>query len=101
MKRILCLAIICALFSLPTVEAGDSELFLSAFTEAATAYLNDCFLLLGTTADGLVAEILPKETALEYTKNVQKKDTRNSGQTQSSFPETHNRSRQTTYTSSR
>jgi hypothetical protein len=73
MKRILCLAIICALFSLPAAAAGDSELFLSAFTEAATAYLNDCFLLLGTTADGFVAEILPKETALEYTKNVQKR----------------------------
>ena len=74
MKLILCSAIIFLIF-LPCAAqaAGDSELFLSAFTEAATAYLNDCFLLLGTTADGFVAEILPKETALEYTRNVQKR----------------------------
>ena len=74
MKLILCSAIVFLIF-LPCAAhaAGDSELFLSAFTEAATAYLNDCFLLLGTTADGFVAEILPKETALEYTKNVQKR----------------------------
>jgi hypothetical protein len=53
--------------------AGDSELFLSAFTETATAYLNDSFLLLGMTADYLVSEILTKEAALEHTINVQKR----------------------------
>ena len=74
MKLILCSAIIFLIF-LPCAAqaAGDSELFLSAFTEAATAYLNDSFLLLRTTADGLVAGILPKQRALEHTKNVQKR----------------------------
>jgi hypothetical protein len=74
MKLVICSAIIFLIFLPCAVQAaGDSQLFLSAFTEAASAYLNDSFLLLGTTADGLVAGILPKETVLEYTKNVQKR----------------------------
>jgi len=52
--------------------ASDRTLFLNAFGETATAYLNDSFLLLGTTADGFVAEIIPRETALEIAKNTQK-----------------------------
>jgi len=53
--------------------ADDRALFLNAFGETATAYLNDSFLLLGTTADGFVADIIPRETALEIAKNVQKR----------------------------
>jgi hypothetical protein len=74
MKPILCSAIIFLMFLPVTVQAaGDAELFLGAFAETATAYLNDSFLLLGMTADYLVSEILPKEVALEHTINVQKR----------------------------
>jgi len=72
-KLILSFIIILLIFSPSAIRAGDTEVFLNAFTEAATAYLNDCFLLLGTTADGLVSEILPKATALEIAQNVQKR----------------------------
>jgi hypothetical protein len=51
----------------------DQAVFLNAFGETATAYLNDSFLLLGTTADGFVADIIPKDTAMEIVRNVQKR----------------------------
>ncbi len=73
MKRI---AYLCFFISLlyPTISRGaDEAVFLNAFGETATAYLNDSFLLMGTTADGFVAEIIPKATALEIVKNVQKR----------------------------
>ena len=53
--------------------AAEPEIFLNAFGETATAYVNDSFLLLGTIADGLVADIVPKETAVELVGNVQKR----------------------------
>jgi len=53
--------------------ADDRVLFLNAFGETATAYLNDSMLLLGTTADGFVADIIGKEQAMEIAKNVQKR----------------------------
>jgi hypothetical protein len=53
--------------------SDDKALFLNAFGETATAYINDSFLLLGTTADGFVSEIIPRETALEIAKNVQRR----------------------------
>ena len=72
--RAICLISILALLLGPsTLLADDRSLFLNAFGETATAYLNDSFLLLGTTADGFVADILPKETALEIAKNVQRR----------------------------
>jgi hypothetical protein len=55
------------------VFASDRELYLNAFGETATAYLNDSFLLLGTTADGFVADILDKTDASKIAKNVQKR----------------------------
>ncbi len=74
MKLIACSIIMFLAFLPCSVQAaGDAELFLGAFTQAATAYLNDCFLLLRTTADESVSEILPRETALERTKNIQKR----------------------------
>lgn len=54
-------------------QGSDQAVFLNAFGETATAYLNDSFLLLGTTADGFVANIVSKETASEIVKNVQKR----------------------------
>jgi hypothetical protein len=72
--RAICLISILALLLVPsTLLADDRALFLNAFGETATAYLNDSFLLLGTTADGFVADIIPKETALEIAKNVQRR----------------------------
>ena len=74
MKLILCSAMIFLMFLPVTVQAaGDAELFLSAFTETATAYLNDSFLLLGMNVDYLVSELVTKEAALEHTINVQKR----------------------------
>ena len=67
------ISILALLLGPSTLLADDRALFLNAFGETATAYLNDSFLLLGTTADGFVADILPKETALEIAKNVQRR----------------------------
>ncbi len=71
MKKILCAVILLAM--LPAVSRADERLLLNAFGETATAYLNDAFLLLGTTADCYVANIIPKETAVEIVANVQKR----------------------------
>lgn len=73
MKKALCLSAILMVFLPSALFGSDKAVFLNAFGETATAYLNDSFLLLGTTADGFVAEIIPKETALEIAKNVQKR----------------------------
>jgi len=73
MKRILFVILLLAAHVPATAAGSDRAIFLNAFGETATAYLNDAFLLLGTTADGYVADIIPKETALEIAKNVQKR----------------------------
>ncbi|MBI4963347.1 MAG: hypothetical protein HY913_08720 [Desulfomonile tiedjei] len=73
MGRIRLILIVALILGPSTLLADDRVMFLNAFGETATAYLNDSFLLLGTTADGFVADILPKETALEIAKNVQKR----------------------------
>jgi hypothetical protein len=66
--------VILVVLALPlTSDGGERELFLNAFGETATAYLNDAFLLLGTTADGYVADQMAKETAGQIAKNVQKR----------------------------
>ncbi len=73
MKRtiqILCIVILVAAAGL---SQANQQVYLNAFGETATAYLNDSFLLLGTTADSFAADIIPKETALEIAKNVQKR----------------------------
>ncbi len=73
MKRIACLFIFISLLC-PTMSRGaDEAVFLNAFGETATAYLNDSFLLMGTTADGFVGDIIPKGTALEIATNVRKR----------------------------
>ncbi len=61
------------LCTIPFMAHADRTIYLNAFGETATAYLNDSFLLLGVTADGFVADIVPKDTALEITRNVQKR----------------------------
>jgi hypothetical protein len=73
MKRVAFLLSLCLLWCPPMVRGSDQAVFLNAFGETATAYLNDSFLLLGTTADGFVADIIPKDTALEIARNVQKR----------------------------
>jgi hypothetical protein len=73
MKRIAGLLILILLLLPQTSQGADEAVFLNAFGETATAYLNDSFLLLGTTADGFVADIIPKKTALEIVQNVQKR----------------------------
>ncbi len=74
MKRVVLLLSFCLLLCPPLVVRGSDEaVFLNAFGETATAYLNDSFLLVGTTADGFVAEVIPKDTALEIARNVQKR----------------------------
>jgi len=73
MKTIPLVLILVLICGPSTMWADDRALFLNAFGETATAYLNDSFLLLGATADGFVADIIPRETALEIAKNVQKR----------------------------
>lgn len=73
MKRVTCLLSLCVFLLPPVAWSSDQAVFLNAFGETATAYLNDSFLLLGTSADGFVADIIPKDTALEIVRNVQKR----------------------------
>jgi hypothetical protein len=73
MKKILLFLAAIVLMGPVALFASDREIFLNAFGETATAYLNDSFLLLGTTADGYVADIIPKQTAQDIAKNVQKR----------------------------
>lgn len=54
-------------------HAVNQGALINAFGETATAYLNDSFLLLGTTADGYVSDVIPKDTALEISRNVQRR----------------------------
>jgi hypothetical protein len=56
-----------------TASASDRVLFLNAFGETAVAYLNDSFLLLGTMADCVVADIIEKERARQIVGNIQKR----------------------------
>lgn len=74
MKKFLT-AVLILFVLIPFVARASDEkaLLLNAFGETATAYLNDSFLLLGTTADGFVSEIIPRETALEIAKNAQRR----------------------------
>jgi len=73
MRRIRLILILALILGPSTLLADDRVLFLNAFGETATAYLNDSFLLLVTTADGFVADIIAEKTALEIAKNVQKR----------------------------
>ncbi|MDQ7784484.1 MAG: hypothetical protein RDU20_16485 [Desulfomonilaceae bacterium] len=73
MKRILYLLVALAVMNPATGFPSDQDLYLNAFGEAAIAYLNDSHLLLGTIADGFVADIIKKETAEEIAKSVQKR----------------------------
>jgi hypothetical protein len=73
MKKLLLWFCLIILFSAVKIADANQAVYLNAFGETATAYLNDSFLLLGTTADGFVSEIIPKETALEISRNVQKR----------------------------
>ena len=73
MKKILCLGLLVCILMPFNAAGSDKAVFLNAFGETATAYLNDSFLLLGTIADSYVADIITKENALEFAKNVQKR----------------------------
>ncbi len=73
MKKILCLLVAFSVMSPAMGLASDEDLYLNAFGEAATAYLNDSHLLLGAIADGFVADIIRKNTAEEIAKSVQKR----------------------------
>lgn len=73
MKKILCLLVALAVMSPVLGFASDEDLYLNAFGEAATAYLNDSFLLLGAIADGFVAGIIKKDKAGAIAKSVQKR----------------------------
>lgn len=72
MRRIVGVSIVVMVAVTTLAHAADSGVFLNAFGETATAYLNDSFLLLGTAADGFVANIVSRDNALEIGKNVQK-----------------------------
>jgi hypothetical protein len=73
MSRIVGVSIVVLMAVTTIARAADSGVYLNAFGETATAYLNDSFLLLGTVADGFVADIISRDNALEMVKNVQKR----------------------------
>jgi len=58
---------------IPQGAGADPAIFLNAFGETATAYLNDSYLLLGTIADGFVADIIEKEWTNKVAANIQKR----------------------------
>jgi Skp family chaperone for outer membrane proteins len=65
--------LIVALVLAPGICEADGALYLNAFGETATAYVNDAFLLLGVVADAFVADIIQKNDALEIVQDVQKR----------------------------
>lgn len=71
--RVAVLTVMALLAVTTACVALDGKVFLNAFGETATAYLNDSFLLLGATADEFVADIIPAQVAMEIGKNVQKR----------------------------
>jgi hypothetical protein len=73
MRRIFCWLTLIIILIPSATQAGDAELFLNAFGETATAYLNDSFLLLGTIGDHYAAQVISKEAAMEIAQNVQKR----------------------------
>ncbi len=73
MRRIFCLLTFIIIVIPSATKAGDAELFLNAFGETATAYLNDSFLLLGTIGDHFAAQVVSKDAAMEIAQNVQKR----------------------------
>ncbi|MDD3471843.1 MAG: hypothetical protein PHS86_03585 [Syntrophaceae bacterium] len=73
MKRLKVFTVIFLVCVASQSYALEQGVLINAFGETATAYLNDSFLLIGTTADGFVADIIQKDTALEITKNVQRR----------------------------
>ena len=73
MKRLQTLLVLVLINVTSLSYAADQGALINAFGETATAYLNDSFLLLGTTADGYVSEVIPKDTALEISRNVQRR----------------------------
>lgn len=54
-------------------SAEDKTVYLNAFTETSTAYLNDAFLLMGSTADNLMNESVSPDAAFEFVANVQRR----------------------------
>lgn len=73
MRRIFCWLMVIIILIPSAIQAGDAELFLNAFGETATAYLNDSFLLLATIGDHFAAQVVSKEAASEIAHNVQKR----------------------------
>jgi hypothetical protein len=53
--------------------AANDQVFVNAFAEAAVAYANDSFLLLGTIGDAFAGTIIPNENAIETVQKVQKR----------------------------
>ncbi|MBM4327618.1 MAG: hypothetical protein FJ118_10705 [Deltaproteobacteria bacterium] len=72
MKRFIWLFVV-LLVVCPSAHSADWAVFLNAFGETATAYLNDAFLLIGATADAFVAGIIDEQTAVDHVTNVQKR----------------------------
>jgi hypothetical protein len=73
LMKITALLSLTALILLPAGAHADPALFLNAFGETATAYINDSFLLLGSTADGFVAGIRQEDIALKIADDVRKR----------------------------
>ncbi len=72
MKRI-CFITLLVITLTPVAAIGNSSVFLNAFGETATAYINDAILLLGTVADSYTANTYQPDKAGRIVSNVQKR----------------------------
>ncbi|MGC9028050.1 MAG: hypothetical protein ACP5LD_00105 [Desulfomonilaceae bacterium] len=74
-KKMLCCAAVCICMSFASwADAADSNnIYLNAFIETSSAYLNDAFLLMGAVSDAVMTEHLSAEAAAETIANVQKR----------------------------
>jgi hypothetical protein len=74
-KKMLCCAAVCiCMIFAPRANAADiKNIYLNAFLETSSAYLNDAFLLVGAVSDSVMTEHLSPETAAETITNVQKR----------------------------
>ena len=73
MRRFQIFVVLMIMLVTSTGYAADQGALINAFGETATAYLNDSFLLLGATADGFVSSVIAGDTAMEITRNVQRR----------------------------
>ncbi len=73
-KMLFCAAVCVCMIVASRANAADTQnVYLNAFLETSSAYLNDAFLLVGAVSDAVMIEHLSPEIAAETITNVQKR----------------------------